>query len=46
MPCRVLIANPNTSSYVTELLLAVARRWASPSMQLQGATAAFGAAAI
>lgn len=39
---RILLANPNTSADVTEILLAAARRAASPGTEILGATAPRG----
>ncbi len=39
---RILIANPNISQSVTDLLVATAARWASPGTELVGVTAAQG----
>ena len=46
MACRILIANSNTNAAMTERMLEVARRWASVSSELHGATASYGSAAI
>ena len=43
---RLLIANANTSLKVTDLVMQVARRYASPENDLVGATGAFGARVI
>jgi Asp/Glu/hydantoin racemase len=39
---RILIANPNISQSVTDLLTATARRWASPGTEVVGVTATQG----
>lgn len=43
---RILLANPNTSESVTEAMAAVARRMASPGVEIKPATARFGARVI
>jgi Asp/Glu/hydantoin racemase len=43
---RFLLINPNTSSATTEMMLRIARRACGPEVDIQGATAPFGAALI
>ncbi len=40
---RLLLINPNTSSAITDLVVAVARSFAAPGTQIVGATGRFGA---
>ena len=43
---RIVIVNPNTTTAVTAMLVAQARRIASPDVEIAGITAAFGVPAI
>src|SRR5690606_837931 len=42
-PMRLLMINPNTSQEITDLVVSSARRVASPSTEIIGATGRFGA---
>lgn len=46
MTTRLLIANPNTSAHITEMMLAPARRLAGAKAEVIGATAPFGSPAL